>query len=69
MIKHHSSYVAGHRGLVGSAICKALRSNGYTEILTRNHEDLDLCDESHLTRTGSLPPSVASRNRPCLILV
>jgi GDP-L-fucose synthase len=50
MIKHHSSYVAGHRGLVGSAICRALRSNGYTEILTRNHEDLDLCDESAVDR-------------------
>ena len=35
-------YVAGHRGLVGSAILRGLRSRGYTGIVTRTHAELDL---------------------------
>ena len=35
-------YVAGHRGLVGSAIVRRLRSAGYANILTRAHAELDL---------------------------
>jgi GDP-L-fucose synthase len=38
-------YIAGHRGLVGSAIERALRAQGYTNILTRTHQELDLLDE------------------------
>jgi GDP-L-fucose synthase len=38
-------YIAGHRGLVGSAILRELRRRGYRNILTRTHEELDLCDE------------------------
>jgi GDP-L-fucose synthase len=38
-------YIAGHRGLVGSAIHRELFRRGYHNILTRNHEELDLCDE------------------------
>jgi GDP-L-fucose synthase len=37
-------YVAGHRGLVGSAICRELKKQGYTNILTRTHQELDLED-------------------------
>ncbi|MGB5819496.1 MAG: GDP-L-fucose synthase [Saonia sp.] len=37
-------YVAGHRGLVGSAILKSLKSKGYHNILTRTHSELDLTD-------------------------
>lgn len=37
-------YVAGHRGMVGSAIMRALRSRGYTRIVTRTHAELDLRD-------------------------
>lgn len=35
-------YVAGHRGLVGSAICRKLQELGYHNILTRSHHELDL---------------------------
>lgn len=35
-------YVAGHRGLVGSAIVRKLRSEGYTNIISRTHSELDL---------------------------
>jgi len=37
-------YIAGHRGLVGSAICRELERQGYTNILTRTRQDLDLLD-------------------------
>jgi GDP-L-fucose synthase len=38
-------YIAGHRGLVGSAIHRELLRRGYQNILTRTHEEQDLCDE------------------------
>lgn len=37
-------YVAGHRGMVGSAILRRLQAEGYTELLTRTHAELDLTD-------------------------
>lgn len=45
MEKNEKIFVAGHKGLVGSAILKRLRSLGYTNIITRSHEDLDLCNQ------------------------
>lgn len=38
-------YVAGHRGLVGSAIVKNLESKGYTNIIYRTHNELDLTNQ------------------------
>ena len=38
-------YVAGHRGLVGSAIIKNLHSKGYLNIVTKTHSELDLTDQ------------------------
>lgn len=38
-------YVAGHQGLVGSAIYKALQTRGYSNLVTRTHRELDLEDE------------------------
>ena len=35
-------YVAGHKGLAGSAICRALTARGYKNIITRTHAELDL---------------------------
>ena len=43
-------YVAGHRGLVGSAIEKNLREKGYTNIVTRTHAELDLTDQAAVAR-------------------
>lgn len=37
-------YIAGHRGLVGSAITRGLQQRGYTQLLTRTHAELDLTD-------------------------
>jgi GDP-L-fucose synthase len=39
-------FVAGHRGMVGSAIVRALASQGFTQILTRSRAELDLLDRS-----------------------
>jgi GDP-L-fucose synthase len=45
MNKNSKIYVAGHRGLVGSAIVKNLVSKGYTNIITRTHKELDLINQ------------------------
>jgi GDP-L-fucose synthase len=42
--KHSPIYVAGHRGLVGSAICRNLRQQGFERLLLRSRADLDLTD-------------------------
>ena len=39
-------YVAGHRGMVGSAVCRALAKQGYTNVVTRTHKELDLLDSA-----------------------
>ena len=44
MDKNSKIFIAGHRGMVGSAIERKFRSCGYTNILTRTHSELDLCD-------------------------
>ena len=41
-------YVAGHNGMVGSAIVRTLESRGYTDILTRSHEKLDLKNQLYV---------------------
>ena len=44
MNKNDKIFVAGHRGLVGSAIKRELEKKGYTNIVTRTHKELDLTD-------------------------
>ncbi len=39
-------YVAGHRGMVGSAIVRALEAQGQARIVCRTHAELDLCDQA-----------------------
>ena len=46
MNKTSKIYIAGHRGLVGSAIVKNLESKGYTNLLYRTHKELDLLDQT-----------------------
>ena len=43
MEKDAKIYVAGHRGMVGSAIVRELERQGYTNIITRTHKELNLC--------------------------
>lgn len=39
-------FVAGHRGMVGSAIVRQLQAKGYTNIITATHAELDLCNQA-----------------------
>ena len=48
MEKTAKIYVAGHRGMVGSAIVRELVRQGYTNIVTRDHSELDLCRQSEV---------------------
>ncbi len=50
MDKGSKIYVAGHRGLVGSAIARRLRTEGFTNILTRTHKELDLLEQAAVRR-------------------
>lgn len=43
-------YVAGHRGLVGSAIVRNLEAKGFTNIITRTHAELDLTNQADVRR-------------------
>ena len=43
--KESKIYVAGHHGLVGSAIWKNLLQRGYTNLVGRSHKELDLTDQ------------------------
>ena len=45
MEKNARIYVAGHRGMVGSAIVRELRRQGYDNLVLRTHKELDLCDQ------------------------
>ena len=44
MEKQSRIFVAGHRGLVGSALCRGLEQRGYSNLLLRMHDELDLAD-------------------------
>lgn len=43
-------YVAGHRGMVGSAIVRILQAHGHTNIVTRTHAELDLTNQEQVRR-------------------
>jgi GDP-L-fucose synthase len=50
MNRNANIYVAGHRGLVGSAIVRHLIADGYTNIVTRTHDELDLTCQADVDR-------------------
>jgi GDP-L-fucose synthase len=50
MDKQSKIYIAGHRGLVGSAIWENLKSRGYTNLIGRRHSELDLLDSVAVAR-------------------
>ena len=45
MEKNSKIYVAGHRGLVGSAITRELQNQGFSNLILRNRDNLDLIDQ------------------------
>jgi len=48
MEKESKIYVAGHRGLVGSAILHNLQAEGYNNLVIRTHRELDLCNQQEV---------------------
>ena len=46
MNKNAKIYIAGHRGLVGSALMRQLQAQGYTNLITRTHAELDLTNQT-----------------------
>ena len=50
MKKEAAIFVAGHRGMVGSAIVRALKNDGYNNLLTRSREQLDLLDQQAVAK-------------------
>ena len=44
MEKNSKIYIAGHNGLVGSAIIRNLKSNGFNNLVLKTHKELDLLD-------------------------
>ena len=48
MQKNDKIYVAGHNGLVGSAIVRKLVKEGFTNIITKSHSELDLCNQAQV---------------------
>ncbi len=55
-------YVAGHRGLVGSAVVRALRARGYENLLLRTHAELDLTEQSAVR-------DFLARERPAAVIM
>ncbi|MGY6162448.1 GDP-L-fucose synthase family protein [Paraburkholderia strydomiana] len=50
MNKHSRIFVAGHRGMVGSALVRRLAAAGYTNVITRSRVELDLTDQAAVNR-------------------
>ena len=50
MNKDSKIYVAGHNGMVGSAILRELKKQGYTNIITRSHRELDLTRQDEVEK-------------------
>jgi GDP-L-fucose synthase len=46
---HQKIYIAGHRGMVGSAIVRELERQGYTNLIYRTHQELDLTNQAAVT--------------------
>lgn len=46
MEKHHKIFIAGHRGMVGSAIVRKLESEGYSNLIVRTSKELNLTDQA-----------------------
>lgn len=62
-----SIYVAGHQGMVGSALVRRLQAQGYGHIVTRTRAELDLTDSravhaflAQTARAGELPYTIES---------
>ncbi|HKY70084.1 MAG TPA: GDP-L-fucose synthase, partial [Gammaproteobacteria bacterium] len=58
----HKIYIAGHKGLVGSAITRCLQQKGFDNLVTRTHEELDLTD-------GKLVEAFFAKEKPEVVVL
>ncbi len=56
-------YVAGHRGMVGSAIVRQLQEQGYTNILVRSRSELDLVNQQAVKPRGQTRLKIKPRGQ------
>tara|TARA_B100000035_G_C21016854_1_gene562302 strand:- start:126 stop:1082 length:957 start_codon:yes stop_codon:yes gene_type:complete len=61
-MKHQKIFVAGHNGMVGSAILNHLKSNGYTNLVVRTRKELDLTKQSDVN-------SFFAKERPDAVII
>lgn len=50
MEKNEKIYIAGHNGLIGSAIMKKLKSDGYDNLISKSHRELDLINQTEVNK-------------------
>ena len=62
LTKKTKIFLAGHKGMVGSAILKKLKENGYQNIITRNRKQLDLLDQNKTKK-------FLKKNNPKLVII
>src|SRR5881409_512531 len=62
MNKSDKTFVAGHRGMVGSAIVRRLKADGFSNLVTRDRSELDLTDESAVAK-------FFAEKRPTIVIV
>src|SRR5438445_4098675 len=62
MNKSDKIFVAGHRGMVGSAIVRRLKADGFSNLVTRDRSELDLADESAVAK-------FFAEKRPTIVIV
>ncbi len=62
MKKNSKIYIAGHRGMVGSALVRGLQKAGFTNIITKTHDELDLTDSKKVN-------SFFSKNKPQFVFL
>ena len=67
MKKDAKIYVAGHRGMVGSAIVRELERQGYTNIITRTHKELDLTRQEAVEAVNM--PQPTTRGAPYFLMM
>ena len=66
-------YIAGHRGMVGSALVRRLTALGYTNLLTATHAELDLLEQAAVNgffaraSSPASPSTRSSRTSRCLL--
>jgi GDP-L-fucose synthase len=69
MNKSNKIYVAGHNGMVGSAIVRKLRKQGFTNIVIRSSSELDLTNQQDIREIGATQYATKIEIFRCVVLM